>query len=347
MIRLLLISLLTLSMPSLAEEAPPAEYPYPSRTIDQTDEIERHVRKDRKGVYFYDTKKPKRKRKIYQGVEKPYHIGSDGSFYYRDEKKSDESMKNIDGVEQPVDHDAEGGYYYSRKKEKKSRPNTHGPQPSKINHDGSYIYDMDIDETKNVFYFRGGVSGPPDIKASGTSTTNFNDVYGSSSSFLLAFEYDWQLSRTLSIKVGSGLSTTQGKGRFGTPIAGLEPKETFQFFVFPNTLSLAYKFQIWNIQYLTPYVEGGPGYFTFMEKRSDGDFFTLNKETTKFGGALVATATLGLLISTSKFTSGTNLQNEYGATQSWFDLQYKQVFGLDSRKDFSSNMITGGFAIGF
>ncbi len=53
------------------------------------------------------------------------------------------------------------------------------------------------------------------------------------------------------------------------------------------------------------------------------------------------------MISLTKLVGDTNLRSDYGVTQSWFDLQYKQIVGLDSRKDFSSNMITGGFALGF
>ncbi|MCJ8275822.1 MAG: hypothetical protein HRT44_11585 [Bdellovibrionales bacterium] len=93
-------------------------------------------------------------------------------------------------------------------------------------------------------------------------------------------------------------------------------------------------------KYVVPYIEPGVGYYTFWERRTDG-------ESNSFGGAPVLSAAGGLLISLNSLTSGTELSGDYGATDLWLDLQYRQVFGLDSRKDFSSNMITGGFGIGF
>ena len=110
--------------------------------------------------------------------------------------------------------------------------------------------------------------------------------------------------------------------------------------MFPNTLSLSYKAQLWNIQYLTPYFDLGAGYYTFWERRSDD-------KKNSFGGAPVASVAAGLLVSLSIFGSGTGMASDYGIRQTWIDLQYRQVLGLDSKKDFSSNMITGGFAVGF
>jgi len=330
-----------------AESAPPAEYPYPERQTASDDlGIEKPTKRGNRGEYYYNPKKKRKKKKPYSGVQQPYKIGSDGTYYYSDDPdKKEEEMDAYDGVEQPVDRDSQGGYYYSRKKKKKKSKVKIGEQPSKINSDGSYIYSLKEHATKNTFSLRFGMAGAPEIKAA--NGTDFSEVYGSDNRFLISFEYDWKLSSDLYLKLGSGLTSTQGQGQFASGNGARQPKESFQFFIFPNTLSLSYKFQIWDIQMVTPYVEAGPGYFTFVENRSDGDIFSFNGKTTKYGGALTATATAGLLISMSRWTSGTSLMSDYGATQSWLDIQYKQVFGLDSRKDFSSNMITAGLAIGF
>ncbi len=339
MIGILLFSLLT-----FAEEAPPAEYPYPQRNIaEDSDAIEQPVRRGNRGEYYYDTKKPTSQKKPYKGIEQPYKVGPDGSYYYTtDGEKKEAEIEAYEGVEKPIDRDSSGGYYYSPKKRPKKSQTSFGPQPAKIEIDGTYIYDTNVGETQNTFYLRGGILGSPEITTN--SGTTYDDVYGSGNNFILTLEYDWIIGRNLFLKLGSGFTSTEGQGRFAN---GSESREKFQFYILPNTLSLSYKFQIADIQYLTPYLEAGPGYFAFVENRSDGDIFSFNGKTTKFGGAFVATATAGLLISLSKFSNGTSLRTDYGATQSWFDLQYKQVFGLDSRKDFSSNMITGGFAIGF
>jgi hypothetical protein len=326
----------------VAEQSPPPESPYPEAPLtSQSLGVEQPVNTGRRGEYYYDTKKKRPVQKPFSGVEQPTRVGDDGAYYYTDELQ-DEPVNTIDGVEQPIDTDSDGGYYYKKEKKKQGSQVKYGPQPTQINADGSYVYDTNIGETKNTFFFRGGVQGSPAITAS--SGASFDDVYGTDDKLLFSFEYDWKLTSNLFLKLGSGITTTEGQGRFAD---GSLARERFTFFVFPNTLSVSYKFQIADIQYLTPYVEGGPGYFTFIESRNDGDLFSFDGETTKFGGAFVATAGVGLLISLSKFTSGTSLQTDYGATQSWIDLHYRQVFGLDRRKDFSSNMITGGFAIGF
>ena len=345
MIRLLLLISLLISFQLRAEEEPEPEYPYPKTKKSKAMELEKPAKVDNRGVYYYKTDNKKKKKKTMKGVEAPYKIGSDGTYYYGDEDSLPAEV--IKGVEKPIDSDSDGSYYYSRERKKKGKKNLYGPQPTKVHSDGSHSYNVEVTETKNTFYLRGGVYGPPDIQPVSAGGSTYKDVYGTGSNFIVTFEYDWLLTNSIFLKLGSGFTSQEGEGQFSTPIAGVEPRETFQFYIFPTTLSVSYKFQLWNIQYLTPYVEGGLGYFAFVENRSDGDIFSFNGETTKYGGAFVTTATAGLLISLSIFQSGSSLQSDYGATQTWLDIQYKQILGLDSRKDFSSNMITGGFAVGF
>lgn len=337
---------LLLSLTVFAEEkAPAAEYPYPERAVASDSlGVEAPVKKGKRGEYYYDTKTEKKK-KSYKGVEQPYKVGPDGSYYYKTDS-DDKKDKNYKGVEQPVDTDSDGGYYYSTDQKKSSSKVKYGPKPSRVNSDGSYMYNAELkDETENTLFLRLGMASPPSIQADNGSS--FDDVYGTDSNFILTLEYDWALSKDLFIKVGSGITSTQGNGQFASGSLSIDPRETFQFFVFPNTVTFSYKFQVWNSQMVTPYIEAGPGYFTFIENRSDGNIFSFNGKTTKYGGAFVATASLGFLISVSSWSPGTDLVTDYGASQSWVDVQFKQVFGLDQRKDFTSNIITAGIAIGF
>jgi hypothetical protein len=318
-----------------SETEPEPEYPYPKKAKSNM-EIEKPRVMGADGSYFYEIDENPSNIKTIDGVEAPVKVGPDGSYYYTNESPKQEN--DIEGVEKPIQKNKDGSYSYDLKK--KSPKKIYGEKPDHINSDGSFIYDSKKKSVSNVLYIRGGIYGPPKIKSKSSDLT-YADLYPNRASLVFQIEYDWRLGSTFFLKLGSGLTSAQGKGQFvGNTNSEFTPKESFQFYIFPTTLSLAYKFQLWDLQYLTPYVDGGVGYFSYLERRSDG-------KKTYFGGAPVLTASAGLLISLSIFQSGSELQNDYGATQSWIDLQYKQVIGLDSRKDFSSNMITVGFAIGF
>jgi hypothetical protein len=105
---------------------------------------------------------------------------------------------------------------------------------------------------------------------------------------------------------------------------------------------LNYKLKFSDTQIFTPYVEGGAGYFTFVEYRTDGD-------ETNFGGAGVLAASGGLLISMNLLdkNAAAIMYEDYGVNHLWFDFQFRRYQGLDNQKDFSSNMITGGFGFAF
>ncbi len=323
----------------IAQTPPPREYPYPPAKTNDNLNLEKPKSIDKDGSYYYSNDKKQSQPKTIQGVEKPYRVGEDGSYYYDDD--SSDTLHSYKGVEKPVSKDDEGAYYYEDDKKDNKPTVKYGPKPNKVKEDGSYIYNLDIEETTRTLAIRAGVYGPPQIEPVSSQGRDFQSVYGDKSAFVFGVDYDWKLFNQVYLKFGTGLTSYKGTGQFtGGANSGIEPKENFQFYIIPTTLSFAYKFQLWDIQYLTPYIEGGPGYFGFVETRSDG-------QDTKFGGAAVLTAAGGLLISLTQFQEGTTLYSEYGISQTWIDIQFKQVLGLDSRKDFTSNMITGGFAVGF
>lgn len=341
----MIILWLICTLVSFAEQAPPAEYPYPERRPTALEDIEQPIAKDPSGAYYYDTSTDKQKKSTYQGVEQPKKIGEDGTYYYSDdEDESADNNNGYPGAEQPVDKDSEGGYYYKRRSKNKKVKSLYGEQPSKVTEDGAYYYDLNPGPVQNTLSFRLGIFSPPKLTAPGGTT--YASIYGSKAGMVMMAEYDWRLSKQLSVKVGSGVTVSDGHGHFASSTSPIQPKETFQFYIFPNTLSFTYKLQLWDVQWITPYVEGGPGYFTFVEARSDGGIFAFDG-TSKYGGAFTMTAGGGLLFSLSKFMQGSALLTDYGASQAWVDIHFRQVIGIDKRKDFTSNMITAGIALGF
>lgn len=228
------------------------------------------------------------------------------------------------------------------------------PQPEKINDDGDYIYRgekpteaiyykvEDLPPIKGAFYLRFGTIGPYDI--TGSSGATFQQMYSNDSSFVVVAEYERYLGNLLgkwTLKLGTGITTEEGNGRFASNTT-LVPREKFNFLILPNTVLLNYKLKFSDTQILTPYVEGGAGYFTFVEYRTDGD-------ETNFGGAGVLAASGGLLISMNLLdkNAASIMYEDYGVNHLWFDLQFRRYQGLDDQKDFSSNMMTAGFGFAF
>lgn len=233
-------------------------------------------------------------------------------------------------------------------------PTTPSPKPESIDDEGIYHYKgekstdalyykvSDLPPIKGAFYLRFGTIGPYDI--TGDSGTTFQQMYSNKSSFVIVAEYERYLGNLFgkwTLKLGTGLTTEEGNGRFISDPTTV-PREKFNFVIFPNTVLLNYKFKFSDTQLLTPYVEGGAGYFTFIEYRTDGD-----KPT--FGGAGVLAFSGGMLISMNlldKNAAGI-MYEDYGVNHLWFDLQFRRYQGFDDQKDFTSNMLTGGFGFAF
>ncbi len=228
------------------------------------------------------------------------------------------------------------------------------PKPESISDEGDYFYKgekpsdalyykvTDLPPIKGAFYLRFGSIGPYDI--TGDSGTTFQQMYSTSGSLVIVAEYERYLGNLLgkwTVKFGTGISTEEGNGRFVNDPATV-PREKFNFIIFPNTALLNYKLKFSDTQILTPYVEAGAGYFTFIEYRTDG------KDPT-FGGAGVLAASGGLLISMNLLdrNAASIMYEDYGVNHLWFDLQFRRYQGIDDKKDFSSNMITGGFGFAF
>lgn len=230
-------------------------------------------------------------------------------------------------------------------------------KPSSISDEGDYFYEgesapdatyykMDhLPPISGAAYFRmGSVSS---FNLQGDTGRNYKEIYGDRPGLGVLFDYEWQLGHLAgkwTFKASSGLVIGNGTGQFenSSTNSSLVPKETFLFGVMPNTAILNYKLRFSDTQWFIPYVEGGAGYFTFIEYRNDG-------KKTAFGGAPVASAAGGILISLSildRNSAGT-LYDDYGVTHMWLDLQARRNFGLSKQKDFSSNVFSAGFGFAF
>lgn len=221
---------------------------------------------------------------------------------------------------------------------------THDYYYKPMDKDGTIQYDLpDMTPIKGAVFLRFGTIGPFDIESDNSSST-YKDIYTDEASPLVYVEWEKQLGHFLgkwTLKLGSGITAENGQGRFENN-PGIEPKEKFLFVVMPNTAMLNYKLRFSDKQLFIPYVEGGAGYFTFIEYRNDGDH-------TAFGGAAALAAAGGVLFSISALDkhAANIMYQDYGIKQLWFDLQFRHNQGLDDKKDFTSNMITGGFGFAF
>jgi hypothetical protein len=229
--------------------------------------------------------------------------------------------------------------------------------PESISDDGDYFYptvsnpdaiyyDLDhLPPITGAVYFRVGTISS--FALEGDAGRTYKDVYGEDPGIALLFDYEWQLGQLLgkwTLKAATGFAIGNGTGVFENN-PGLTPREKFLFVVMPHTVLLNYKLRFSDKQWFIPYVEGGAGYYAFIEQRNDKSLF----EDTVFGGAPVGAVAGGILISLSLFdknAAGT-LYEDYGVNHMWLDLQIRRNEGFDKKKDFSSNVLSAGFGFAF
>lgn len=218
-------------------------------------------------------------------------------------------------------------------------------KPIAIEEDGTHFYKIDTPPENRNWFFKVGMYGPFNV-VNPSINKSYSQVYTDKPQPVLVMEYEWKLIKWLGdfgLKVGTGISFADGNGQFVDEInKALTPKETFKFMIFPNTAVLTYHFRASDTPWFVPYVQGGGGYYTFWERRSDGD-------KNSFGGTPVMTAGGGLLISVNRFDSDSaiTLARDYGINRFWIDLHFDRVQAFNSKKDFSANMFTAGIGMGF
>ncbi|MCC6137375.1 MAG: hypothetical protein IT287_01995 [Bdellovibrionaceae bacterium] len=243
---------------------------------------------------------------------------------------------------------------YTRSTE--SRTITPLEKPDSISDDGEYFYSekssadaihYDLDHLPPItgaVYFRVSSTGAYDITGDGGRT--YKQVYGENPGVGIVFDYEWQMFHLLgkwTAKFSTGFTVGNGSGQFTDPAnSSLTPQEKFLLVLSPHTALLNYKMRFSDTQWFIPYVEGGPGYYTYIEHRNDG-------KKTAFGGAPVIAAAGGILVSMSLFDKNAAglLYDDYGINHMWLDLNFRHNEGLDKDKDFSSDVFSAGFGFAF
>lgn len=216
---------------------------------------------------------------------------------------------------------------------------------TKITADGTYIYKVDSKPSKRSFSFRAGNFDPTEFKNPETNAT-FSDLYEVSNIPLLLLDYEWILSQRagqLGFKIGSGIFTASGQGRFKDSTITAVAREKFTFITFPNSVALFYGLKFWDSQWFVPYGEAGAGYFTFAEIREDG-------KNPKFGGSPTLHWSAGAAIDLSRLDgrSKDRLREEFGVNAIWLIAEYRSIIGLrESDFNFTSDCINAGFKADF
>ena len=268
------------------------------------------------GQYIYDTSVPP-ERHSSGALPPPRGTHADGSYDYDAAPKPALPPDPIPDVERPTEVTAHG-----------------------------YQYKTESSKEIGAVSLRFGFIAPPSIVNKKTNST-FRQIYGDSAQGALMVDYEWRVLRDygrVGLKFGTGLISASGTGRFvdSTVAANWTPEEQFTFIVLPNTLTLSYRFQYSRTQFIIPFVEGGPGYFTFMEIRDDN-------KAPKFGGSPVAVAAGGLLLSLNFLDRGAinRLDTDYGINNIYLSTELRAIAGLSSTTDFSSTVINAGIVADF
>lgn len=293
------------------EEAPPAaEYPYPGAKEEgivaaaPPPELPRPLKVDEEtGMYFYGTSE------------------DNGSKTYTPDTKPVE-FSGREGVEKPASILANGEFHYVTEESGKNA----------------------------LASFRVGLFQPPAIENSKANpVVDFQEIYTKDALPVLFGDYEKTLTTKvgrLGLKFGSGIFVAQGKGVFAKKDDGRRandvPEEQYTFLMFPNQLTAVYRFQYKDTQPIVPYVEGGGGYFTFMELRDDND-------SPKFGGAatLVAAGGVNFLMDWVDPQAIRRLDTEYGINHVWLTTEFRAIVGLNKNYDFTSSVINIGFLTEF
>lgn len=222
----------------------------------------------------------------------------------------------------------------------------------RVTKDKVYIYGTKTSEQNRAFSFRFGYYDPSRLEnpeAAGQPYSTISDNYDSTSNPTLLIDYEWQLFHLglakLGLKIGSGLYVAQGNGHFVTTPTSSDvstPRERFTLLIFPNSLGVVARFQVWDQQFLVPYVDGGLTAFGMAEMRDDN-------QNTKFGGALATYAAAGgqLNLSSLDAISRAQLDREYGINRIYLVGEYRTIIGLSDKFDFTSDLINGGFLMEF
>lgn len=329
--------------PTADETAPPPEYPYPGakeegmspQSAPRTAEAPRYVA-------------PRVTPNLQ--VERPKKIDPDTGDYIYDTAPSAPRVGERDAQHMPKNVAPNGDYIYDEKVQTPSFSNReHIEKPSEIKASGEFRYPTEESPITGTASFRLGFFGPPQLVNREHSNVTFQTIYTANQLPVVFIDYEKPLTSKvghLGLKFSSGVFVASGRGQFAVTDGNRRPddipQERYTFFMLPNTATVQYRFQYADRQPIVPYVEGGAGYFTFMEFRDDNSSPTV-------GGALttVAAGGVNLLMDWLDREAIRNLDLEYGINHVYLSLEFREIVGLNKSYDFSSSVVNAGFTLQF
>jgi hypothetical protein len=218
-------------------------------------------------------------------------------------------------------------------------------KPASISANGEFHYTTEESGRHALASFRVGMFAPPELSNNSTNPpATFASIYTDDQLPVLFGDYEKTLTTKigrLGLKFGSGIFIAQGTGIFAKDDpnrrADDQPEEQYTFLMLPNQLTAVYRFQYSDTQPIVPYIEGGGGYFTFMEIRDDS-------KSPRFGGAgtLVAAGGINFLVDWLDRQAIRRLDNEYGINHVWLTTEFRQIVGLNKSYDFTSSVFNVG-----
>ncbi len=213
----------------------------------------------------------------------------------------------------------------------------------KITRSNEYLYKYKKSPLKGFIHLKGGRINLENFPGK-ASTTKFKDLYDSTSLTTLYMEYEWQplkKLRSLSLKMGGGISYARGSGRFlDTSLAGQEAKEKYTFMMFPLSLGLIYKFKFMHDQLFVPFATAAFDYNLATEFRSGFTAF-------KYRGVLASHVGGGVLLNLGwlERTAALDLDRQYGINNTYLSLEARSVISFDKDKgDISGFVVLAGLS---
>lgn len=283
-------------------------------------------------------------------TEKPIRVNDEGEYFYSTKPEKPLAPSPPPGVETPVRADSEGQYYYDTSKDSPAPTNPLGSEkPTSKDSEGQYTYEVESSPLTRYASVRVAFFEPFDMKNPNNESITYNQVYGSANIPALIGDYEWPLFSSfgrLGIRLTSGLVVGQGEGKFleAHPERRADdvPQEKFLFLMAPNQVTARLSLQFSETQYLVPYVEGGAGYFTFMEWRDDS-------KPPKLGGSPITVVAAGANFLLDWLDRGAvrQLDAGYGINHVWLTAEYRVMVGLKDDLDLTSNVISAGIAFDF
>lgn len=214
------------------------------------------------------------------------------------------------------------------------------PEVVRVTKEGVYYYKRKASPQRSAFSFRAGPFHVANaVNANGIA---FDEIYAAGGPIIF-FDYEFQLIQSigkLGLKLGTGIFTTTGNGRFTDD--GSEATEQYRFVLLPNNISAIYRAQFWEKQFLVPFAEAGAGYYTFLEVRDD------RKRTTR-GGVPVGQVAFGgsLLLDFLDSAAMVEMDEDHGVNHLYLTAEYRLITSFKEDFDVSNNMFSAGFLFEF